>query len=376
MRVLLVTHYYAEHGGGVEIVAGQLAARLACRGVEITWAAGGPAPSESGDGIAYLPMRAWNGTEWSLGFPYPVWSPASTARLCRAARSCDIVHLHDSLYLGNVVAFLRARVAGKPTLVTQHVGMVPYRQSLLRGLLATANRTLGRFVLGGASQAIFVSHKVREYFRRFVHFQADPLWIPNGLATETFFPATPDERRRLRKELGWPGDRPVFLFVGRFMEKKGLSLVRALAARFPDCQWVTIGWGPDDPSRWPLANVRSLGRMDHARIAPCYRAADLLVLPSVGEGFPLVVQESMACGTPALISEDTALGSPGIERMCVVSPLDEESLAGAVRGYLDRRGEWEKWRDQVACHAREHWDWDRCAEQYGEICCSLLEAER
>ena len=194
----------------------------------------------------------------------PSWSPASTARLCRAARSCDIVHLHDSLYLGNVVAFLRARVAGKPTLVTQHVGMVPYRQSLLRGLLATANRTLGRFVLGGASQAIFVSHKVREYFRRFVHFQADPLWIPNGLATETFFPATPDERCRLRKELGWPGDRPVFLFVGRFMEKKGLSLVLALAARFPDCQWVTIGWGPDDPSRWPLANVRSLGRMDHA----------------------------------------------------------------------------------------------------------------
>ena len=44
MRVLLVSHYYAEHRGGVEIVAGELAKRFAARGVDLLWAASQPAP--------------------------------------------------------------------------------------------------------------------------------------------------------------------------------------------------------------------------------------------------------------------------------------------------------------------------------------------
>ena len=39
MRILRVSHYYSEHRGGVEIVASELAERLACRDVEVTWAA-------------------------------------------------------------------------------------------------------------------------------------------------------------------------------------------------------------------------------------------------------------------------------------------------------------------------------------------------
>jgi len=39
MRVLVVTHYYPKHGGGIEIVAGELARRLVGRGVEVVWAA-------------------------------------------------------------------------------------------------------------------------------------------------------------------------------------------------------------------------------------------------------------------------------------------------------------------------------------------------
>ncbi len=36
-RVLIVTHYFPEHGGGIEIIAQQIARRLPSRGVEVEW---------------------------------------------------------------------------------------------------------------------------------------------------------------------------------------------------------------------------------------------------------------------------------------------------------------------------------------------------
>ncbi len=38
MRILIVSYYYSEHGGGVEIVAGELATRFVCLDAEVTWA--------------------------------------------------------------------------------------------------------------------------------------------------------------------------------------------------------------------------------------------------------------------------------------------------------------------------------------------------
>ena len=96
-RILLVTHFYADHHGGVEIVAGELAKRLAGRGCRVVWAASGPAPAKLPKGIVPLPMRACHFAERWCGFPYPLWGPAGLARLWRAVREADVVHLHDSL---------------------------------------------------------------------------------------------------------------------------------------------------------------------------------------------------------------------------------------------------------------------------------------
>src|SRR6516162_6075132 len=266
MRVLLVTHYYAEHRGGVEIVAGELARRLARRGIEITWVASEPAePAARAKGeaapalgwrggiagqITRWPVPAWNLTEQRLGFPYPLWPPLALLRLSQQVRDADVVHLHDSLYLGNVVAYLWARHYRKPVVVTQHVGPVPYSSVVLRGLLGTANRTLARAVLGGCDQVVFISPRVQGYFSRLVRFRRPPIYLANGVDTERFHPVSAAERTALRARLGWPADRQVRLFVGRFVEKKGLPLLRRLAAARPQDLWVFVGWGPDDPTRW------------------------------------------------------------------------------------------------------------------------------
>ena len=124
LRVALVTHYFPAHRGGVEAVAGELAARLQASGdADIAWHASDTDPAPPG--IRSVPARAWNVTERCLGFPYPLWSPGALAALARAVKAADAVHLHDCLYLPNLFAFVVARLARRPVIVTQHIGADP-----------------------------------------------------------------------------------------------------------------------------------------------------------------------------------------------------------------------------------------------------------
>ena len=367
MRVLLVTHYYPEHRSGIEIIAHEIARRLAARGVEIVWAASDlGAAADSGD-IRRLPMRTWNVSEQFLGVPYPLWSASSLARLKREVAHCDLVHIHDSLYLGNVFAFLCARWQRKPVVVTQHIGLVPYSQRLLRGLMGLANHTLARMVLRHSDQCVLYARQVEAYFAPFVQFRRPPRFIANGVDAEQFQPPSAAQREKLRRELGWPEDRPILLFVGRFVEKKGLPFLRELARKWPDASWVCVGWGPLDPRAWGLANVICAGSLPQREIAAYYQAADVLVLPSVGEGFPLVVQEALSCGTPAMIAPETARAVPGIKEVVWVAELEAEQWLTKLRSATSDREQLAARRQAAAAYARQHWDWDACANQYLQL---------
>lgn len=369
-RVTLVTHYYPAHRGGVERIAGELAARLARHGAaRIAWHASDcDAPPADAAGLRCVPARSCNAAEGLLGIPYPLWSPGALRRLARAAREADIVHLHDCLYLPNLVAFAAARLARRPVLVTQHVGFVPYRNPLLRAALSLANRSFGSLVLRGATLVIFESDTVQRYFSRFVRFRRPALLVPNGVDTGEFAPAAAAERRRLRAELGVPEGTPLLLFIGRFVEKKGLPVLQELAARVPGAHWMFAGWGPLDPSGWRRPNVTVVHSPAADRIAPLYQAADLFVLPSVGEGFPLAVQEAMACGTPALIGEETAAGCPQAGEVLLRERVEGPGIAALwsarIQALLDAPATLEALRPRVAAFARDHWSWERCAARY------------
>ena len=365
MRLLLVTHYYPEHRGGIEIVAGEMARRLARDGVSIRWAASDTTRATDGsEPWQRVPMKAWNFTEGHLGFPYPLWSLASLARLRKQIEWCDVVHLHDSLYLGNFLACRMARRMSKPIVVTQHIGEVPYKSRVLRGLLHAANRTVGRRVLGSSDRCIFISPRVRDYFQQFVRFREPPIYLPNGVDTDRFRPIPEEERAMQRKRLGWPDDRLVCFFAGRFVEKKGLPVLRSAATRMPESIFAFAGWGPFDPAGWDLANVRALGSLSAEELAACYQAADLLVLPSVGEGFPLVVQEAAACGTPALISTETAAGHDEINPFTYVCDPTGDDVVSMLRSVASHREVLAERKRKAADFARRHWNWDLVANEY------------
>jgi glycosyltransferase involved in cell wall biosynthesis len=377
MRVLLVTHYYPGHRSGVELTAGHLAGRLAGRGVELVWAATGP-PDGVPAGVTPLPIRAWNGVERATGFAYPIWHPTDLRRLARAVHTADAVHLHEHLYPGNLFARREAGRIGVPVVITQHTSQIWWSSGLpagmraMRAALAVTNRTFARWALGGADRAVFISAKARDYYAHLFDFRRPAEYVPNGLDTALFRPADESERRGLRRELGWPNDRPVMLFVGRMIEKKGLPALRDLAGRFPQYDWAFAGWGPVDPRSWGHPNVRYLGPADQTTLARYYRAADLFVLPSLTEGFPLVVQESLACGTPAVLSADIAAGAPGVDRVLHVWRPEAEPLADLIRRVMADPATWPARRQAAADYARRTWDWDVCTDHYLRLFEGLL----
>jgi glycosyltransferase involved in cell wall biosynthesis len=372
VRILLVSNYYPEHVGGIETVAASLASGYRMRGHDVRWIAGDirdrPHHAHTDD----VPLRVWNGIE-GLGFPYPLPSPSAVARVRRAVHWSEIVHLHDCLYAANIAVFWAARRGRRPVLLTQHVAEVPYPSALVRGMQSIAYASLGRAVLSRADQVVFVSEQVRRWFATRVHFRKPPLVIENGVDGQMFRPASPAERGTLRGRLEVSAAQPLLLFVGRFVEKKGVRLLRPLIEATPQCAWLMIGRGGDvDPSTWRLPNLRVVAQLSPAQLRDYYAAADLLVLPSSGEGFPVVAQEAMACGTPVLLSEQTAAGMPAIRDVVFTTNLGGENLLSALRDALAAVASNPDLRDRLSALAHERWRPEKVVSSYEEQLEGLL----
>lgn len=372
MKIALVTHYYSTHRGGVETVAYRLAAMLAANpDVFVEWLASDcdPVPDRLPERLRCTPAAAWNGIERRTGLPCPLWMPGALRRLWRAIRESDVVHLHDVLYFGNLAAFVFARLLGKPVIVTQHVGELPHPNAPMAWLFATLNHTLVRWVLQASDKVVFISKAVEAYFASFCVFRTLPSYVPNGVDAALYEFADAGRAAQLRHEGGRPAERPICLFVGRFVDSKGIGLVLELARRLPHVDWILAGSGPGAPESARLPNVSVVRGKTGRDIAALYQMADLLVLPSQREGFPLVVQEAMACGTAALVSPQAAEGCPAAWPYLFSEALLPPEAAGPawqrrIELLLADREGLRRRRDEISRAARALWSWPDAAQAY------------
>lgn len=158
--------------------------------------------------------------------------------------------------------------------------------------------------------------------------------VPYGVDLEFFNPGA-DENRRT-------GSFNV-LFVGQPVRQKGLHhLLEAWRRlKLPNSELSIVARsGRSNPilSRYE-SEFTLLQNFDWMRLREEYRRADLICLPSLSEGFGLVILESLACGAPVLTS--TATGSSEIishgEDGFVVPPADLPALMAVLEfAYSDR----------------------------------------
>lgn len=380
MKILLVTHYFEGHSGGIEMVAGIMARGMVEAGdAEVTWASSDTdRPPEDIPRLTTLAMSTNNWVEGALHLPYPLWSAVSVKRLFKAVKAADIVHVHDYIYLGSILAYVFAKLCKKPVVITQHIGFIDYNNVISRAVLASLNRLLGSAMLKHADRTVFISETVRSYFcGKKDRSCFSEMFIPNGVDPEVFAPVGEEERRGIRRQKGLPESGKIFLFVGRFIEKKGLHIVRALAEKFRHVTWVIAGWGDMAPESWGLSNVKVFRQPAQKDVASLCRAADLMVLPSKGEGFPLVAQEAMACGTPVALNKEVVDGyPPARELIFEVEAGGRDEVAewiAAMNVMIRTDCNVGRSRTGIAEFAHEHWRWDRCVRAYISIFNDLLD---
>ncbi|MGW4393922.1 glycosyltransferase family 4 protein [Amycolatopsis nivea] len=326
LRILLVSHYYPPHVGGIENVAAQQARALAARGHEVAVLTSALPAAPPADGVRVVRVPAWNGVEDRTGVPFPVFGPRLLRAVREGVRWADVVHVHDTLYQSSWLAGLRAARTGTPLFVTQHVAVVEHPSMLVRGVQHAVYRTIGRRLFRAGREVFVVNDSVAAFVRRFRRGGAKLL--PNGVDTTRYRPASAEEIPLLRERWGLPARRILVLFVGRPVPKKGYDLL--LAARHPDYDLVFAGERPKhvpgDPS------IHHLGALRPDELGDLYRACDVFALPSTAEGFPLTVQEAMASGLPVVTTDDPGYASYGLDRTQVaLIPRDAEILRATLR---------------------------------------------
>jgi glycosyltransferase involved in cell wall biosynthesis len=224
----------------------------------------------------------------------------------------DVVHTH--LFAANLVGRLAAWLSRCPVVSTYHdadyepivrvgnPGLTRVKQLLLQALdVCTVALTRPRLLA--------VSEYVAASVRRRIRAEGVQV-LPNGVDTTIFRP-DPDRRLATRARLGLAPSARVVACVGRMTPQKGqVTLINAMAqvsAAVEDSHLLLVGDGPDRAELQRLAKtVGSECRVCFLGVRPdvpdLLRAADVLALPSVHEGFGLVLIEALATGVPVVAS--------------------------------------------------------------------------
>jgi len=287
----------------------------------------------------------------------------------------DIVHDNQSLCYGT----LTLQQMGIPLVTTIHH---PITSDLRIALAATDSWKLRllikrwhsflrmqKKVTRQLSHIVTVSKASRDDIARDFEVPADAINIVvNGIDTEVFKPLDSIEREPCTVMVTASADVPL----------KGLDyLLKAIAEirdDYPQLKLIVLGKLKQDGETARLIErlgIRDLmtfySGLSSDEVAALYARATCAVIPSIYEGFGLPAGEAMACSVPVISTTGGALPEVVGDAGLMVPPADHQSIAAAIRRYLDdpdlRETNGRKGFDRI----QQYFSWEVAASEMAEL---------
>jgi glycosyltransferase involved in cell wall biosynthesis len=201
----------------------------------------------------------------------------------------DIIHVHFAVPAGPI-AWLLSRINDIPYVITAHLGDIP-------GGVPQKTSNWFRWVYPftppiwrDAGQVVAVS----EYSRKLAqeYYPVDIEVVPNGVDLDVLDPGTIQVN-----------NPPKITFAGRLMPQKNpVTLVRVMAQlRDLDWKFIMLGDGPLQAEREiALADMQDrftlTGWVTPDDVTDSFMDSDILFMPSIAEGLPIVGVQALAMG--------------------------------------------------------------------------------
>ena len=289
----------------------------------------------------------------------------------------DIFHVIDHSD-GHLAYFLKD--TGKPVVVTCHdlVNFVQPENARTQARIANVSMAVWKWAVKGLCKAdhiISVSNYTAKDVKQILNIKSERITIVPNAVEPRFHKLSALEIAAFRQQHKISPEKICLLNVGSNQPRKNvitvLKVLKVLKDKGLPIQLLRTG--PDFSEEFKtfiqthnLSDyITDFGRPDNNTLTKIYNAADILVSPSLYEGFGMTLLEAMACGTPVITSNVTSLPEVAGDAGIVVNPTDVEGIVEAV-SCLQNDDEYRKLLIEKGLKRVKLFTWENTAEQVAQ----------